>query len=190
MGERMWVISWSLVAVAWFAWLYPLLFRAPHQQDRPSVTLAAPTRAGLLLQGLGITLAFIFHMPFDTQPGVVRIVAGLAIAVVSAVMSWTSVPSLGRQFRISAGLYEDHQLVRSGPYRYVRHPIYSSMLGLLLCSILLLMTEWQWTAISLAFYIAGTEIRVRAEDGLLASRFGEEFHRYRKSVSAYIPFVR
>ena len=186
----MWVISWSLVTAAWFAWLYPLLFRAPHKQERPSVSLAAPTRAGLLLQGLGIVVAFVFRMPLDNPPGALRIAIGAAIAAVSAVASWTSVTNLGRQFRITAGLYEDHELVRTGPYRYVRHPIYSSMLGLLLCSILLLMTEWLWSAVSLALFLAGTEIRVRAEDGLLETRFGEDFRRYRKSVSAYIPFVR
>jgi protein-S-isoprenylcysteine O-methyltransferase Ste14 len=186
----MWVISWSLVAVAWFAWLYPLLFRAPHKQDRPSVTLAGPTRAGLLLQGLAIMVAFVFRMPLETPPSALRIALGAAIAAVSAVASWTSVTNLGRQFRITAGLYEDHELVRSGPYRYVRHPIYASMLGLLVCSILLLMTEWLWTAVALAFYIAGTEIRVHAEEGLLESRFGADFRRYRDSVSAYIPFVR
>jgi len=186
----MWVISWSLVGIFWAAWLYPLLFRAPHKQDRPSVTLATPTRAGLLLEVLGIALALIFRMPLDTPVSAIRIVAALALAIVCILMSWTSVPSLGRQFRISAGLYEDHQLVRSGPYAYVRHPIYSSMLGMLVCSILLLMTQWQWALVSLALYIAGTEIRVRAEDGLLAARFGDEFHQYRKSVSAYIPFVR
>jgi protein-S-isoprenylcysteine O-methyltransferase Ste14 len=38
--------------------------------------------------------------------------------------------------------------------------------------------------------MAGTEIRVRSEDRLLASRFGEEFQAYRKTVKAYIPFIR
>lgn len=186
----MWVLSWSLVVVAWFAWLYPLLFRAPHKQDRPSVTLAGPTRAGLLLQCIGIVVAFVFRMPMESAPSPIRIAVALLLAVVCAVMSWTSVTNLGRQFRISAGLYEDHQLVSTGPYRFVRHPIYSSMLGILLCTILLIMTDWLWAAVSLALYLAGTEIRVRAEDGLLASRFGESFDRYCKSVSAYIPFVR
>jgi protein-S-isoprenylcysteine O-methyltransferase Ste14 len=190
MSDPMWVISWSLVAVAWFSWLYPLLFRAPHKQDRPSVTLAGATRAGLLLQGLGIVLAFVFRMPLETQPGVARVALAIVVWIVSAAMSWTSVTHLGRQFRISAGLYDDHQLVSTGPYRFVRHPIYTSMLGMLICSILLLMTEWEWTAVSLAFYIAGTEIRVRAEDGLLRSRFGDNFETYRKAVPGYLPFVR
>jgi protein-S-isoprenylcysteine O-methyltransferase Ste14 len=43
---------------------------------------------------------------------------------------------------------------------------------------------------ALALYIAGTEIRVYTEDGLLASRFGERFLEYKRRVPAYLPFVR
>ena len=71
----------------------------------------------------------------------------------------------------------------------VRHPIYASLLAILLGTLLVL-TPWPWILVSLALFLAGTEIRVRAEDGLLASRFGEEFHRYRSRFPAYLPFVR
>jgi protein-S-isoprenylcysteine O-methyltransferase Ste14 len=60
----------------------------------------------------------------------------------------------------------------------------------MLLSTLLLLTRWPWTAISLALFAAGTEIRVRVEDKLLASRFGAEFEEYRKAVRAYVPWVR
>ena len=55
------VFSWSLVAVGWFAWFYPFLFRAPHKQERESVTVPGPTRLGLLLECAGIFLAFVFR---------------------------------------------------------------------------------------------------------------------------------
>jgi protein-S-isoprenylcysteine O-methyltransferase Ste14 len=42
----------------------------------------------------------------------------------------------------------------------------------------------------LALFIAGTEIRVRLEDKLLAERFGDEFRDYRRSTPAYIPLIR
>jgi protein-S-isoprenylcysteine O-methyltransferase Ste14 len=45
-------------------------------------------------------------------------------------------------------------------------------------------------ALALALFLAGTEIRVRVEDRLLASRFGEEFAEYRKTTRAYVPGVR
>jgi protein-S-isoprenylcysteine O-methyltransferase Ste14 len=79
--------------------------------------------------------------------------------------------------------------VRSGPYGIVRHPIYSSLLAILLSTILLL-TPWRWAAVSLVLFVVGTEIRVRAEDKLLASRFGPKFAEYRRKVPAYVPFVR
>lgn len=43
---------------------------------------------------------------------------------------------------------------------------------------------------AIVIFICGTEIRVRVEDGLLASRFGDKFREYQRSVSAYIPLVR
>lgn len=184
------VLSWPLIAAAWIAWLYPLLFRAPHQQNRPSITLPGPTRAGLALQCAGIAMALLFRAPLDTPVAAWRVIVGAALAAICTVMSWTSVTHLGRQFRITAGLYEDHLLVSTGPYRWVRHPLYTSMLGMVVVTILLLMTELVWAAAALAFYIVGTEIRVHAEDALLRSRFGQEFERYRRGVKGYIPFVR
>jgi protein-S-isoprenylcysteine O-methyltransferase Ste14 len=44
-------------------------------------------------------------------------------------------------------------------------------------------------AISATLFVIGTEIRVRIEDALLASRFGDAFGAYRRRVPAYIPFL-
>jgi len=43
---------------------------------------------------------------------------------------------------------------------------------------------------AILIFLAGTEIRVRVEDNLLAAHFGDQFRRYQQTVSAYIPFVR
>ena len=177
------------LGLCWLAWAWPFAFRAPHYQKRPSITAMAPTAAGLLLEVLAIAIAFAFRLPPGHPPGLARILASMVAGLVSAALAWTSVKHLGKQFRVNAGLYEDHELVRTGPYGIVRHPIYSSILAILLSTILLL-TPWRWAAVSLALFVAGTEIRVRTEDHLLASRFGREFAEYRKKVPAYVPFVR
>jgi protein-S-isoprenylcysteine O-methyltransferase Ste14 len=175
--------------VFWFAWAYPFIFRAPHVQKRESITVAGPTRTGLLLECAAILLAFLFRMPPNDSPGVWRMVASMICGLIAVALAWTSVPSLGKQFRIHAGLYHDHALVKTGPYAIVRHPIYASLLTALACTLLLL-TPWPWIAVSLTIFVCGTEIRVHSEEKLLASRFGEEFDAYRKAVPAYIPFVR
>ena len=185
----LWMVSWVELMVCWFAWWYPFLFRAPHWQKRPSIALAGPTRVGLLLEGLAIFMAFLFRLPPNENPGLARILIAMAVAPLAPVMAWKSVTHLGRQFRITAGLYEDHQLVTTGPYHMVRHPIYASLLAILVATLVLL-TPGKWIALSLLFFIVGTEIRVRTEDRLLESRFGPAFAEYRRTVPAYIPWVR
>lgn len=177
------------ILVCWIAWWYPFLFRAPHSQKRPSITVAGPSRVGLALQTAALLLALNMHVPWDAPISTLRAVAAMLPGPIAVWMGWTAVMHLGRQFRIQAGLYEDHRLVRTGPYAIVRHPIYSSMLALLLAMVLA-MTQPLWIGITLALYIVGTEIRVRTEDRLLASRFPQEFAEYTAKVPAYVPFVR
>lgn len=183
--------TFSLVVLmaSWFSWGYPFIMRAPHCQKRESVTTPGATWVGLTLEGLAILLAFVFRLGPDNPPGWGRVIGSLIFGPLAAVTAFASVRHLGRQFRVQAGLYNDHELVRTGPYSVVRHPIYASLLSLLLATLLML-TPWEWIAVSLALFVAGTEIRVRAEDRLLASRFGTRFDDYRARVSAYLPFVR
>ena len=182
-------LPWIVLMMCWLGWAYPFIHMAPHRQKRPSITIPGPTRIGLLLECAAIFIAFVVRLPPDSPPGPARIALSLVCGPLAAVLAWTSVNHLGKQFRIHAGLYEDHELVRTGPYAIVRHPIYASLLAILVCSLLLL-TPWRWVLISLALFILGTEIRVHSEDRLLESRFGEEFRDYRKRVPAYLPFVR
>ena len=142
-----------------------------------------------MLEGIAIFMAFALHFQPNSALGLGRLLPAALLGVAAAVTSWNSVVHLGKQFRIHAGLYEDHELVRTGPYAIVRHPIYASLLSMLLCT-LLIMTPWEWVALPVALFIAGTEIRIRSEDALLESRFGDEFRNYRQQVRAYVPFVR
>jgi len=185
----MYVAGWIVLIASWAVWWYPFIFRAPHRQKRPSITAMGPTVAGLLLEVTAIFLAFACRLPPETPPGILRIAGMAGFGLIAIVLAWTSVAHLGRQFRVNAGLYEDHELVHTGPYAIVRHPIYSSLLAMLL-STLCLGTGWQCAVLSLVLFVAGTEIRVHTEDRLLASRFGAAFAEYRKKVPAYVPFVR
>src|SRR5262245_39775630 len=98
------------VMAFWVVWGYPFIFRAPHRQKRPSITLAGPTRAGLLLECIGIFIAFVCRMPASQELGIVRIAAGVLLGIIAPLVSWSAVKNLGRQFRVNAGLYHDHEL--------------------------------------------------------------------------------
>jgi protein-S-isoprenylcysteine O-methyltransferase Ste14 len=163
------------------------MFRAPHRQKRPSITARGPTLLGLLFELAAYAVAVGWRQPAAVSR--LRLLVAALSAPLGVAVMWGAVAHLGRQFRINAGLYADHELVRTGPYAKIRHPIYASMLLMLLATAMLL-TPWPGILAALALFIAGTEIRVRTEDRLLASRFGDRFTAYRRQVAAYLPFVR
>jgi len=100
---------------------------------------------------------------------------------------WT----LGRMFGISSGfgatLYQDHKLIRIGPYRYVRHPMY---LGVILAALGALSIFRTWAMVLFSASSLGVVVRARREERLLAEEFGEEWDAYKREVNAWIPKLR
>lgn len=173
-----------ILALAWLAWMAPffLVKRGPGAQ-----TIDRRARWGIVLEGIGF--AIVWQKPlWIAQPGMGRLALGVVSLALGPLLTWTSAVTLGRQWRFDAGLNADHQLVQSGAYRVVRHPIYTSMLCMLIGTGLLL-ARVPLLIVALAFFITGTEIRVRLEDRLLAERFGAAFADYRRRVHAYLPFL-
>ena len=176
----------------WILWALPFLLlrlrRVPGAAARRAKTDPISV-LGMILQGLAYPILFMTRRlpahPFDFW----HIGPGLVLGFVSSFLVWSAVPALGRQWRFQAGVYQDHVLVQSGAYRFVRHPIYTSMLALLLATGLLLGAPAR-LAVAVLTMIVGTEIRVRAEERLLAEHFGQEFTDYKARVPAYIPFLR
>jgi protein-S-isoprenylcysteine O-methyltransferase Ste14 len=178
--------AYGLLMAGWIAWgapFVPAVFRR-----RTAATRDTSARWGLLFQGAGYFIVW-QGLRRMVEPGNARVAGAALFFAIAAALSWTAVRALGRHWRVEAGLDADHKLVRSGPYRLVRHPIYTSMLCVLVATGLLI-ASWPMLAAAAALEIAGTEIRVRVEDALLAARFGETFEAYRRSVPAYVPFVR
>ena len=177
----------SLIAIslAWFIWAIPF-FGLP--KGGAAQTLDKRARWGIGLEGVGFAFVWSYFAWAASIPAW-RWVVAIPFLVIGPLLSWTSARTLGRQWRFDAGLIDGHRLVQSGAYRVVRHPIYASMFALLLGTGLLL-SRLRFIAVAAVFFIAGTEIRIRIEDALLASRFGAEFEAYRSRVKAYIPFVR
>ena len=182
------VYAYAILAAGWLAWMARFVFQSFKGKTGSPAKLDRRARWGMLF--IAIAYALVWQGPFWTRsPGPWRIAGSLLFFVVASVLSWTSMRALGRHWRFDAGLDADHELVRSGPYRVVRHPIYTSMFCMLLGTGFLLATPLPLLLPSISLFIIGTEIRVRIEDRLLASRFGDQFRDYQRRVPAYIPFL-
>ncbi len=178
--------AYAILAAGWLVWLAPFLFlqrraAAPQQVD-------SRARWGIVL--VAISYSMLWQTRFWERPlEDWQMALSLLFFLLAPLLSWTAKRALGRQWRLDAGLNSDHELVMSGPYRILRHPIYTSMLCLLLGTGVMI-TPWWLLLLSVAVFVTGTEIRVRIEDRLLSSAFGERFRDYQRSVSSYVPFVR
>ncbi len=175
-----------LVTCGTLLWLAPFLVA-----KRGSGSLAAVDRRarwGLLLEVIAISL--MLQSRFWTATALSwRTAASAACFLLAALLSLTSTRALGHQLRFDAAIGSQHELVRRGPYRVIRHPIYCSMLCLLWGIGFVAAPLWLFVVATIAFLI-GTEIRVRIEDRLLAERFGVAFAGYRRSTRAYLPLIR
>lgn len=175
----------GLLLAGWIGWGLPFFLikrrgRTPQKLDRRA-------RWGIAVQG--VAFALVWQAKWRIAPDASRAVVASASFALAITLSWGATRALGRQWRFDAGVNADHELVRAGAYRVVRHPIYLSMLCLIMATGLLLVPAWLIVA-AVGLHIAGTEIRVRIEDRLLAERFGVQFQKYQRNVPAYIPFIR
>jgi protein-S-isoprenylcysteine O-methyltransferase Ste14 len=79
----------------------------------------------------------------------------------------------------------DHQLVKSGPYAFVRHPIYS---GLLLATIGTAIFVGEWRGVlAIPLILASESIKARREEQFMAAEFGDDYEEYRRETGFLIP---
>ena len=82
----------------------------------------------------------------------------------------------------------DHQLIQTGPYALIRHPIYSGIMLALLGTALYL---GQYRALlGLALFVAGLWWKARREEALLVTQFGDDYQRHRRRTGMFLPRLR
>jgi protein-S-isoprenylcysteine O-methyltransferase Ste14 len=183
----------NLVGTLWIAWaVYWFIAARSVKQDRRQESplsraahivplgiaawlLWAPMLPGHFLEG-----RFLPDTPATYGIGVAIVAAGLGFAI------WAR-NVLGRNWSGVVTVKEDHELILNGPYRYVRHPIYT---GLLLAFAGSAIARGEWRGV-LAFAIAFAALwrKLRVEERWMVETFGDAYLRYRAEVRALIPFV-
>ncbi len=117
-------------------------------------------------------------LPFWLGAGVT--IAGLLLAV------WARV-YLGRNWSRSVTIKQDHELITTGPYAVVRHPIYTGILAGLLGTAIALSEVRGFIALVL-FFIAFW-IKLRMEEQWMRSQFGEAYATYAHRTAGLVPYL-
>jgi len=122
---------------------------------------------------------FLSHNAIIAAIGAVFCILGIGFAV------WARF-HLGRDWSSHPTIKEEHSLVTSGPYTYVRHPIYTGMLLAILGSALSGGLVWLFVFI----IVLGVFLRrVQVEEVLMTKLFPDQYPEYKKHSKALIPFV-
>ena len=93
---------------------------------------------------------------------------------------------LGRNWGMPMSLREGHELVTTGPYAYVRHPIYTGILLAMLGSALAVALAWLW---ALALFFVYFLYSAFAEERMMSEQFPEAYAAYKARSRMLIPFI-
>jgi protein-S-isoprenylcysteine O-methyltransferase Ste14 len=182
----------AVIAGLWGAWLLAWLVAALGQ--KPTLwrePLGSEMRHRLPLLAAALLLAVHHRLPAlltqrflprsgagDTL-GILLVLGGLGFAVWAR---WY----LGANWSSAVTVKESHTLIRTGPYRHVRHPIYSGLL-LALCGTAIVIGEVRAVlAVALAFLALLYKSRI--EEARMRASF-PEYDAYRRETAALIPFL-
>lgn len=148
-------------------------------------------------RGFGHYVAYFVFVPYiviAVRPGpellvpeVVRWV-GLAIIVIGVAFAIWAILTLGRHYDLELEVHADHELVERGPYRLVRHPVYSG-LALHFAGACLATGDLVLIAGTVLVTCPSLVVRARAEERLLRRRFGSAYESYAKRVGMLVPLL-
>jgi protein-S-isoprenylcysteine O-methyltransferase Ste14 len=111
--------------------------------------------------------------------------AGWAIAVAGLALAVWARRVLGRNWSGRVVLKEDHELIRSGPYAAVRHPIYTGLLVAVLGTALDI-ARWR-DVVALALFTVSLRLKAGREEKLMERAFGERYRDYRRTTGMLLP---
>lgn len=113
---------------------------------------------------------------------------GVVLALLGLLFLWWTHVVLAANWSPSAEIREGHTLTTGGPFRYVRHPMYTAFF-FFYASFLLLSANWIVGLLPLVLFFIILCLRLPAEEALLDRQFGDAYRQYRMRTRRFIPFV-
>lgn len=114
--------------------------------------------------------------------------SGVALTSVGVAVAIWARYCIGQYWSARVTLKEGHRLIRSGPYAFVRHPIYTGML-LAAMGTALVIGEWRGV-LAVVVILAAHSRKALREEKLMTAEFGEEYASYRRSTGFLFPRLR
>lgn len=182
---QLWIMVMFAVAISIFQPAYKPIDGGAPPHDRGTATQIV--WSVYITQLVGIIEAIYFRYPQSFQWDAVTTIALVGMLAGLGLRVW-AVLTLGRFFTWFITVYDDHQVIRSGPFRFIRHPSYFGAL-LLFVATLVFLHAWVGALLSLAFQLFAYVRRIRYEEAMMIDRLGESYKTYKREVNALVPLL-
>jgi protein-S-isoprenylcysteine O-methyltransferase Ste14 len=113
---------------------------------------------------------------------------GVGIGVVCAILIYWLFSSIGSGITPTSATRKEHTLITSGPYRWVRHPLYTVGSSMFI-AFGMMADNWFIALLGILAFI-GMAIRTPKEEANLIEKFGEEYREYMKTTGAFLPRLK
>ncbi|MEO8034687.1 MAG: isoprenylcysteine carboxylmethyltransferase family protein [Acidobacteriota bacterium] len=116
------------------------------------------------------------------------LILALALVAAGVLLRAAAIATLRHSFTVDVAVSDDQQLIRHGPYRYVRHPSYTGML-LIFLGLGLGMGNWYSVAAVMVPVLLALAYRIRIEEQAMREAFGTVYDDYARTTRGVIPGV-
>jgi protein-S-isoprenylcysteine O-methyltransferase Ste14 len=187
----------TIFSAACAVWIVPELFGMRRQRAavvRSEAQAQDHGSMGILigLQWMGLALNFalarvILATAIPWHRGAL-FALGVSLILLGVTLRWYAIWSLGRYFTRYIAVTAGQQVVRRGPYHWIRHPAYSGTF-LTMTGVGLAMTNWASLAVLLLCVLLGHLYRVRVEEQALMRTIGQPYVEYMRHTRRFIPGI-
>jgi protein-S-isoprenylcysteine O-methyltransferase Ste14 len=183
--------SW-FIGACWIA--FAVYWAVTALSAKPSAQRQGPAGRALHVATLAAATALLIG-PWRPYPlnlvvvprGVAADVAGAALCLSGLAGAVWARRTLGDNWSSAVTFKQGHELIVRGPYNYVRHPIYTSMLLMVFATALAIGRLHAWIGFLVCFI--GFWIKLRQEEALMIRHFPDDYPTYKRRVKALVPFV-
>ena len=177
-------------AFAGFVWSeYKMGMQKPRtgSSNRDNGSGRAVGRGLVLSYGGGLLMSVISPATVCTRHRRAAFLTGLATAAFGQALRITAARTLGESFTFVVHTHPDQPVVRTGPYRFVRHPSYT---GALICALGFCIAYGNWLSPVMVTFLAGGYVRrIPSEEAAMLEGLGNAYAEYMAHSKRLVPFV-
>ena len=179
-------------SVVWIAFEIWLIVRDRKQGKGKTTNDRGTLYFNFIAIAVGITVASILNGKstffFPGGRGYAEFWIGLIIFVLGFALRIWAVATLGASFRTTVETHRNQKVVRSGPYKLVRHPSYSGLIIMCL-GYGIALENWLSLVIAVVLPLAAFLYRIHVEEVALASSLGSEYKEYQLQTKKLVPWL-